>query len=189
MSKKKWEKTTLRLAKDHTWEAPPGYNIFAADRGAVLFNIPATWTITPNEDLSIAFHDKPPPDDDCRLQLSVFHLRPDIDWSGLNVREMLEGALGDTYKGVLSVGEIVAARHHGLELAWRETRYIGENEHREARARTCLAHAGLVNALLTLDFWPEDAERVEPVWDEVMRSMRLGLSIKDPTKGQRFGYG
>jgi hypothetical protein len=42
---------------------------------------------------------------------------------------------------------------------------------------------------LTLDFWPEDAGRLESVWDTVLRSLRLGEYIADPRKGARYGYG
>src|SRR4051812_47263730 len=35
-----WIKEELKLKKNHSWKAPPGYRIFVADQGAVRFNIP-----------------------------------------------------------------------------------------------------------------------------------------------------
>src|SRR5688572_3343318 len=36
---------TLKMKDDHTWDAPKGYKIVVADKGAVSFNIPRTWVI------------------------------------------------------------------------------------------------------------------------------------------------
>ena len=35
--------------------------------------------------------------------------------------------------------------------------------------------------IFTLDYWIDDAAWVEPIWDEVMRSLQIGVKIKDPT--------
>jgi len=43
--------------------------------------------------------------------------------------------------------------------------------------------------VLTLDFWPEHTERLNPIWDTLLASLRLGEYIKDPRTGARFGYG
>ena len=138
--------------------------------------------MTPSED-AIKFYNRPPPDDDCLLQLTVMYLRPDIDWSGLPLTELVRQAIKDDFRGIISEGEMVHVRRADLELAWIETRFIDPNEHREACSRTCLARSGNIQPLITLDFWPEDAERFGAVWDEVLRSLRLGDYVKDPTRG------
>jgi len=74
-----WEKETLKLKKNHGWKGKDGYRIFVADRGAIRFNFPQDWIVAPGDD-SINFHDKQPPDDDCRLAVSCMRL-PAIDWT------------------------------------------------------------------------------------------------------------
>ena len=41
------------------------------------------------------------------------------------------------------------------------------------------------HAVLTLDFWAADADRVVPVCVEVMNSVDLDLKVDDPTLGER----
>jgi hypothetical protein len=44
-----------------------------------------------------------------------------------------------------------------------------------------------VQPLITMDFWESDLERVGPVWDEVLRSLKVGLELTPP--GKRGGAG
>jgi hypothetical protein len=191
MSKSKWQKQTLRMRKDHVWKASPGCNVFVADRGAVRFDIPRDWVIIPGDTATdpIKFYDKQPPDDDCVLQLTVMYLNQEFDWSGLPLATVFNDCVQREDKGVIALGEIHVVRRQDLELVWSETAWTEETEQREARSRHCLARSGTILPFLTLDFWPEDAARLEPVWDTVLRSLRLGEYIADPRKGARFGYG
>jgi hypothetical protein len=184
----KWRKSTHRLNKDHQWRAKPGYNVFVADRGAVRFDIPRDWVIIPGPD-AIKFYDRQPPDDDCILQMTLMRLNPEIDWSGLPLRQLFEATTGGDHREVEPRGEVNEIRRQGVELVWQEFRFIDENEHREAYSRSCLARSGILLPLLTLDFWPEDLKRIDPVWNEVLRSLRLGEYIEDPRRGARYGYG
>ncbi len=178
----KWTKKTYKLDAMHGWKAKPGYNIFVADRGAVRFDIPQTWTLQPGENQSIEFHDKEPPDDDCVLHLSVFHLARHVDWAGLPMARMLSQALdgGDDDREVTSVGPILEESRGGLDLAWRETRWVDSSENRDACTRTCLAHRLDIQVLLTMEFWTDDIERFSPVWDEVLRTLRLSEYKRRP---------
>lgn len=179
----KWDKVTLRMDKDHRWKTKPGYSIFVADRGAVRFDIPRSWIVIPESD-SIKFYNKPQPNDDCRLQLTVLYLNPQIDWSGIYLPQMLAEVMeNDEGEEVISRGKPVFEKRGDLEIAWLETRRIDTGEHRPYLSRTCIARRGTIQPLLTFDYWPEDAKRFEPVWNEVLRSMRLGEYIKDPRKG------
>jgi hypothetical protein len=177
-----WTKETLRLKERHGWRARTGFKIFVADRGAVRFDIPQDWVMVPGPD-SFEFRDRPQPDDDCLLQLSLMRLNPQIDWSGLPVATMLEEVLAADERRILSRGETIKEARPAFELAWTELRVIDPGELREACSRACLARGGSVQPLITMDFWPEHSGRFCPVWDEVLRTLQLGAYIEDPTRG------
>jgi hypothetical protein len=182
MAKSKWSKRTLKLQAHHQWRTKPGYKIFVADRGAVRLDFPESWVVVPGDD-SIKFHDKTPPDDDCTLQLSVMRLPP-ADWSGLPLSRLVREIIDHDTRAVFHRGEIVDVRRRDLELSWAEVRFIDPNERREAHSRTCLARQANIQPLITFDYWADDAPRLAPVWDEVLRSLRLGLNIEDPSFGE-----
>lgn len=169
----RWQREQYRLPKNHGWKAKPGYVIFVADAGAVRFDIPEKWIVEPGAD-SIKFHDRKPPDDDCLLQFSLMRLNPDIDWTGLPLEQTLLGLFDDDSRGLERIGDVVELRRNDLEVVWFEGRFVDENEGREALTRACLARRGTIMPFITMDFWPEDAPRFTPVWDEVVRTLRLG---------------
>jgi hypothetical protein len=177
-----WEKRRLRLKKDHQWKAAPGSKIFVADRGAVRFDIPDTWVVVPAANATIKFHDRPPPRDNCTLQLSVFHLPP-RDWNDLPLSMMIEQIVDYEQEGLIERGQVVEILRHDLDIAWIETRYIDPSEHREARSRICLARGSNIQPLMTLAYWADDASWVVPIFDEMLRTLRLGEYINDPTRG------
>ena len=177
----KWNKQTLKLKKNHTWTARPGYRIFVADQGAVRFDIPQDWVIIPDSD-SIKFHDRQPPDDDCALACSYMRLPP-IDWSGLPLSQLVQQIVDGDTRGITSQGEMHNLQRPDLEIAWTEVIFIDPTERRQARSRILLGRGSNIQPLITFDFWEEDAARLSPVWDEVIRSLELGLEIKDPTRG------
>ncbi len=72
-----------------------------------------------------------------------------------------------------------------MDLVWVEKLFVDPREGRPARSRIAIIRGANAHALVTLDFWAADAERVIPVWDEVMQSIDMGLKIQDPTIGQR----
>lgn len=179
-----WEKKVLRMAKDHTWKAPPGHAIFVADAGAVRFNYPAGWVVIPTDD-AIELHDRKPPNDDCLLKVSVMYLAPGIDWSGLSLSYVLPEVIKDDSRGVFSRGKVITSPREDLELAWMETRFIDPVERREACSRACLARTGTIMPFITMDFWPEHVSRFGPAWDEILRSLQIGQYVSDPLKGPR----
>lgn len=180
----RWDKETLGMDPDHGWRCKPGYTIFVADRGAVRFDFPKSWVVVPGDN-GVMLHDKQPPDDNCRLQLSVFRLSPGIDWGALPLATMLDQSLGDDDADVLSRSPIAHVLRTGLEIVWTEVRRTDPEEHREARSRHLLAGGADVSTLITLDYWPEDAPRFEPVWNEILRSLRLGEYVADPRLGPK----
>ncbi|HZS00928.1 MAG TPA: hypothetical protein VFE37_19570 [Chloroflexota bacterium] len=180
----KWHQETYKLPKGLQWPARPGYKTFVADQGAVRFDIPHDWIVEPGDN-SFKFLDRPSPDDTCTLEMSVFHLRPGPDWSKLSLVELLTNATKDDDVEVLARREPVYQRRGDLEIAWLETRYIDPGERREARSRTCVARRGLIQPLFTFAFWPEDARRVLPAWNELLRSLRLGEYVAFPLQLDR----
>jgi hypothetical protein len=178
----KWSEQTLRMDDDHGWRCKPGYTIFVADRGAVRFDFPEDWVVVTDEE-GIKLHDKQPPDDNCRLQLSVFRFPAGLDWTGVPLASMLEQSVDKDDEDRISRSPIARVLRPGLEVVWTEVRRIDPGEKREARSRHLFAGGADVATLITLDYWPEDAPRFEPVWDEVLRSLRLGEYVDDPRRG------
>lgn len=169
-----WNKSVHKLPDDHEWECKPGYNIFVGSAGAIRFDIPEDWIVEPTAD-AIKFHDKPTPDDDCLLQVSIIHLPPGIDWSELPLVRLLdEAVLKDDPRDLTVRGKARLEYRPDLELAWVEATFIDPNEQREARSRACLARGRDIQALITFEYWPEHRQRFVPVWNEILRSMRLG---------------
>ncbi len=180
----KWRKDTYRMAEGVHWPVKPGYVTFIADQGAVRFDIPRDWIVEPSDN-SIKIQDRESPDDTCVLEMSVFWLAPDIDWTELSLTELLQQSVDDPEQQVLSRGRPVYTRRGDLEIAWLETRCVDPGEHREARSRCCLARRGGIQPLITFAYWPEDVPRVLPAWDEMLRSLRLGEYVAFPgTRGR-----
>ena len=181
-----WDKKTLRMDEDHGWRCKPGYTIFVADRGAVRFDFPEDWVVIVDDE-GVRLHDRQPPDDNCRIQLSIFYLPPEIDFSDLTIASMLTQALDhdDDDGHRISRSPTAHVLRPGLEIVWSEVQRIDPNERREARSRHLIARGGGVQPLITLDYWPEDAPRFEPVWDELVRTLRLGEYVADPRRGPR----
>jgi hypothetical protein len=176
----KWTSKKLKLKDGHGWSAKPGHKIFIADRGAVRFDIPDTWVPVPAEK-SFQLYDRPQPHDECRLEVSVMYLPPGIDFSELPVARALAEVMAAEKRDVIGRSEIVHAPRPDFDLAWIETRYHEGTPPREARTRTCLARQGIIQPLITMDFWASDAEQFTSVWDEVIRSLQLGMHVDDPT--------
>ena len=173
--------TEVRPLRDHHgWKAKPGYSIFVADRGALRIDIPEGWVWSHDAD-SFKFFDREPPDDRCTLAFSLWRLGGLAQQVPLG--PLVSAALQDGDRKPVSVGDVREERRGGLDLAWAEMRFIDEGEHREAVSRLCLARERALQALLTLDFWPEDAPWVDPAWSEALASLELDRPIADPSSG------
>jgi hypothetical protein len=179
----RWKKKTLQLKDTHGWTAKPGCRIFVADRGAVRFDFPMHWIMELTSD-SVQFHDRPPPNDDCRLAVSYQRL-PVIDWSGAPLADMLRQVIDDDPRGLTLTGEVIEIRRPDLHLVWGEGNFIDAKELRAAIGRMAIGIGLNVQVLLTFDYWANDAERFSRVWDDVLQSLRVGEYIPDPTRGPR----
>lgn len=177
-----WDEQTLRLQEKHRWKCKEGYAIFVLNRGAVRFDYPATWVLK-HTARTVKIHDREPPDDNCTLEVSHVLLAP-IDWSGLPVGELLEKSSPPREdERVLERKPVVVERRGELELAVLEKRYIESQQNREAISRVAIGRVTGIQCLITFDFWADQAADFSPVWDEVMRTLVLGVYVKDPTAG------
>lgn len=180
-----WVKQTLELQPDHHWESPSGYNIFVADRGAVRFNVPEGWICKPQKK-SIKFLDKKPPKDDCCLEFSYNRLPPN-DWTLFPLKATLKEVIDNDSRNPIEKGEIITVQRQTARIVWAQIKFIDtQAEPREAFSRTCIALGSNIQCLLTFDFWADQAEQLTPVWDEAVRSLTLGLYIRDPKTGLAF---
>jgi len=175
-----FEATRLKLKDGHTWSSKPGYKIFVLDSGALRFDIPQDWVVEPGE-TSVRFYDRRPPDDNCRLEVSLL-AHSQFDWKGLPLDQLLRDLVGGPGEQIRDVRH---ASRPGVNIAWAEKVFIDPQENRPAHSRIAVVRGINAHALLTLDFWAADAKRVVPVWDEVVRSLDMGLKVRDPALGEQ----
>ena len=180
MPKKKWNKQKQSLPEDHQWTAAPGNKVFVADAGAMQFEVPRKWHISPGESGSIRFFDKKREEDaDMRLEVSLIYAL-NIDWSGLPLPILIENAaLSEDSRGITNRGPYQELRRATLEAAWLEVDFVDLTENRPAHSRICMARGPGAYALMTLDFWPEDGDRARKVWDSALSSLKLDGTNRD----------
>jgi hypothetical protein len=169
------------MRKDHEWTSKPGYKIFVANAGEVRFDFPQEWVFIPGES-ALEFHDRQPPDDDCILQLTIFPAPPGFDATSAPLPDFLVQITKDGPQGDTVYGEVHYEKRNDCEVAWREGRRVEDG--RDAVTRSCIARGGVSLPLFTMDFWLDDFDRFSPVWDEVLRSLRIGDYVKDPRTGR-----
>lgn len=181
----KWTSSSAKLKPNHSWSAPDGYKIVVVDRGKAIFNVPEDWIIA-KLDPHFEMHDAEPPDDEARLSVSVFGAPPGVDWTGLPLDKLLEMSINGMDKQVETIerSPITTYPREDIEVVWAEQKFIDATEKRPAFTRVTIARGFDVHVLVTMDYWENDAERIRPVWAEIVRSLQLGKVIQDPTKGE-----
>ncbi|PJF26695.1 MAG: hypothetical protein CUN53_06860 [Phototrophicales bacterium] len=183
-----WKKQTLRMKDNHTWKAPDGYNIIVVDRGALRFNVPKTWHVE-MENNQLRVYDAKPPDDEAGLIVTVMHLPPGVDWTGLPLNMLLEQSTEEKERvdpegnEIVSRSEIVPVPREDIELVWNEVKFIDAKEKRPAFSRHILARGFDVAALITFSYWEGDEANYTASWEELLRSIELGRYVDDPTRG------
>lgn len=180
-----WHKSELPLRPDHAWKALPGCKVFVADRGAVRLDIPEDWILLPTETGSIRFHDRKPPADSFRLELSVLHLNPQVDWpaTGLPLVELLEDLQSEKDADDIHKGSVEELKRPGLHLAWAENHYRDPEDGRLIHSRVGIGHHKLVQVILTFDYYASLAWKGSAIWADLIKSMVLDQKIDDPTRG------
>ena len=182
-----FEKRTIELAASHRWKASPGHNILVLDAGAVRLEYPNAWRVIPKSN-RIQIHDRPPPDDEGRFQITVFRL-PKLagrSWDDLPVDELLRNAVaGDPRnkkqrKAAESrslVHDVTTVRRPDLEYAWAEHTAPDPENGRPLLGRQVLARARGVQPLITFDYYASRADDYRPVWQHAINTLRLGTPV------------
>jgi hypothetical protein len=169
----------LRLKDKHTWKAKPGNSICVLDRGLVRFDYPSNWVVEADEG-AVHLHDREPGVESCDLGASIFRVPP-AELASVPLDEMLLESLG-TDREPYQQSEIRHIQRGNLEIAWLEQWYVENEYQRDARFRVALAR-GETLCLISMNYWADRAAGLERVWDEVLRSLVMGLTVKDPTAG------
>ena len=184
--RRKMDKQTFRLPKRHRWKAKEGNQIFVANKGDVRFEFPGDWVFdrtSGGEGKSVRFYDGHAPNDNIRLEVSVIHALHPLAL-GAPLAEVLNGSIEDIGDSCQrSEAFAMKLPHH--ELALLELEYIDPVEKRPAHSLFCLARAGGVHALISIDYWPEDSKTALAAWEDVLGSLRLGDYMEHPFFGPR----
>jgi hypothetical protein len=179
----KFTKATLKVKDNHNWKCPPGYKVLVIDRGAASFNIPEAWLLMSMEPLEL--HNAPPPNDDARLVVHVFRVPLGVDWTGLPLMPFFEQQIKEGYPDaeILARTPLIALEKPDHELVWLQQKWVDEKEKREAFSRLGMARGPGMHLFITFDYWVDQADQFEPVWDQLIDSLQMGRYIADPTKG------
>ena len=200
-----WRKQVFNLPQNHGWTAKPGNKVFIADRGALRFEIPQEWNVEPSRQ-SVKLLDADPPNDTMSLEVSVFYvgggLGMSIDWSALPLHELIKNVTSEEATGrpgragrkrkrndQSKVGPPITIKLGGLEMAWVESEFIDPGEKRPAYSRQAITRdpEASIHALLTLSYWPEDADRAKSVWNDVLGTLKMGEYYESPFRGPEAG--
>ena len=169
----------LQLKANHTWKSKDGYSICVLERGLVRFDYPSTWIVEAEEG-AVFLHDLPPSIESCDLGVSLFRV-PAQAIADLPLDEMLLHSL-DSERSPYHQSEIHRGERPDLEIVWLEQKYLDPGQNRDARFRVALAR-GAVICLISMNYWTDRAPKLEPEWDEVLRTLMLGIQVSDPTAG------
>jgi hypothetical protein len=176
-------KATIPLPAGHGWTCKPGNNLFVADRGAVAFEIPATWVIRHEKHDILTMHDQPPPDDVARLSLTIFPLPPvKGGWGQLPLDKMLSGFYEHEQRSRKKkhpprpLPAVERVPRADLEMVWTERPGSKDPQNgKKIRCRQILARARLVQCLITFDVYEDAAERFQSVWNNLISSLQLAV--------------
>jgi len=169
----------LKLKDNHTWKSKPGNSICVIERGLVRFDYPSNWIVEPDEG-AVHLHDRPPSVESCDLGVSIFRV-PAAHIQSLSLDDTLRETLGAERKPYQQ-SEIHHIARGDLEIAWLQQKYVDAEYKRDARFRVALAR-GPALCLISMNYWSSRAPGLEIVWDEVLRTLVMGIQVKDPTAG------
>src|SRR5438552_2961252 len=169
----------LKLKSNHTWKSKPGYSICVLDRGRVRFDYPRDWNVE-MKDGAVFLHDREPGIESCDLGVSVFPISAE-EITDAPIDEMLLNSIEGDRKPYQQ-SEIRHVQKGDVEISWLEQRYLESTQNRDARFRVALAR-GPVVCLISMNYWSSRAAGLERVWEEVLRTLVLGVYVTDPTSG------
>jgi hypothetical protein len=169
----------LKLKDNHTWKSKPGYSICVIDRGLVRFDYPSNWIVEAQEG-AVHLHDRPPSVESCDLGVSIFRA-PYAHFQELSLDDTLRDTLGED-RTPYEQSEIHHIARGDMEISWLQQKYKDAEYKRDARFRVALAR-GPILCLISMNYWSSRAAGLEIVWDEVLRTLVMGMQVKDPTAG------
>ncbi len=182
----KWNKSEHKLAANHSWKAAPGNKICVLDRGDLQFEYPQHWHVEPDpEQSAIKVTDKPPPNDDCVLRVSVLRY-PGLKSGHPSLMLLLQNAMVNTGH-YLDAEDIKRVPREDIEVIWGEYRKIDTKHNREAVWRMAFANSisptRTLYGFLTFGFWPEESDRANRFWDHLLGTLIMDRPVADPLRG------
>jgi hypothetical protein len=192
-----WTKVTLPLPAKHQWKAAPGYQIFVGDAGAVRLEFPQGWVVRNDKKQTISVHDHAPPADTARLSLTVFRLprMPANWWTELPMEKMMREAMTEAATEAPSPGHPDAnaeplepmqiQRRGGIEIGWLEKHpWTDPDNGKPIRCRQAMARGRNTQILLTFDTYQEADAKFDPVWNHLLKSLRLEVPVNIDGSGR-----
>jgi hypothetical protein len=166
----------FQLATNHVWKAAPGCRILVVDNGGVRCDIPYEWIVySPRRHVFVI--DRFPPDNRSLLAISCKRVPPEV--MAFSLPSILREWVSGEDRQVIECGEAIRFQRWPMEAAWLQLRVRGKC------TCVCVARADCTQALLVLDFHPEDETALAPVWQTLMETLAVGDYISDPTTGRK----
>lgn len=180
----KFKRSHLKPKPNQQWKTPEGYQLFVMDGGAVHICYPTGWITRATEYGSLKLHDAEPPTDSCKMQLSYFRHPPNLPRTFNFARsvKLLEKAKVEEKHD--DIQPPVISRRDGLQFGWVASKYPDSEAGRMVHSRALVVIGNCVQALITYDCWEDEVEKFAPVWDTLLKTIRLGEFIANPATGQ-----
>lgn len=162
------------LLRRRAWWTRDGCKTIAAHRAIVQFDYPRTWSAEQLSD-GFAVFDRKPPAHQSRIDVSYFA----VPFVGVN-----EPPVADFVDRVTSrpranatCGPLREEIRRGIELAWRDICFRADWTARHASLRACLARRGGVHCLITYEYWGDDDEHRDEVWETALATLVLDSTV------------
>jgi hypothetical protein len=172
----------FQLVSNHVWKAAPGCRILVVDNGGVRCDIPREWIVySPNRHVFVI--DRFPPDNRCMVAISCRRVSSDV--MAISLLWILEEWIAGEDRQVLDRSEPFRFHRWPMEAAWLQLRVIDPKSRRERVTRVCVARADRTQALIVLDFEPEDELSMNRAWNTLIDTLAVGDYIEDPGTGRK----
>ena len=173
-------KSTIQLPHDHGWKAAPGNKVFVANRGDVRFEFPERFVITHGEG-AIKLHDAPPPEDACRISVTIWPFPPEVGLKMMKELDLSELLRDATAKGepnrAEKPGPVTAGKRLNYEWAWLQHAWNDKESGRIVRTRTLMARTPRVNVLISFEFYRDREAEFAPTFEHLMATLRLSEPV------------
>jgi hypothetical protein len=171
------------LEANHVWKASPGCRILVLDGGAVRFDIPREWVISPRDNHVLIFECRP---EASRCTLGVSWHRVPTESFEIPLAMILAHGAATEIRQILERGSIQRVLRPPLEIAWLQFRVLESSDNREMCVRMGIGRAATTQAVFLFEFAPEDELRLFDAWQTLLQTLVLGEYISDPATGVRY---